>query len=102
MANKIVVSKRVMGVLLGVIAGGAIGLLVGGGGSSGSLHQGGQSGYSNSNFKGTYTFLAMGSDTQGSQPDQYEVGGVLVADGNGAITGGEQTYSNATGAHADS
>jgi hypothetical protein len=71
-----------------------------GAGGSSSTHVGGQTGYTNSNLKGSYTFLAMGSDTQGAQPDQYEVGGVLTADGNGNITG-EQTYSDGEGAHAD-
>jgi hypothetical protein len=76
----------------------ALSVLVACGGSSGTI-QGGQKGYTNSNLKGTYTFLALGSEAPSS--DQYEVGGVLVADGNGAITGGEQTYSNTVGAHAD-
>jgi hypothetical protein len=68
------------------------------GGSSGTI-QGGPTGFTNSNLKGTYTFLALGSEAPSS--NQYEVGGVLVADGNGNVTGGEQTYSNTVGAHAD-
>jgi hypothetical protein len=77
----------------------ALSVLVACGGSSGTIHQGGPTGFSNSNLKGTYTFLALGAEAPSS--DQYEVGGVLVADGNGNVTGGEQTYSNTVGAHAD-
>lgn len=77
----------------------ALSVLVACGGSSGSLHQGGQTGYTNGNLKGTYTFLALGSEAPSS--NQYEVGGVLVADGNGKVTAGEQTYSNTVGAHVD-
>ena len=76
----------------------ALSLLMACGSNSGTT-TGGQKGYTNSNLKGTYTFLALGSEAPSS--NQYEVGGVLVADGNGAITGGEQTYSNTVGAHAD-
>jgi hypothetical protein len=43
-------------------------------------------------LKGTYVFETAGTDIATFLPSQ--VAGVLVADGNGNITGGEQTYSN--------
>jgi hypothetical protein len=71
-----------------------------GSGSKSSFHEP-QNGFSNGNLKGTYTFFALGSDIDGPQPDAYDIGGVLVADGNGAITAGEQTYSNEGGSYHD-
>ena len=91
-------TKKATLLTLSAISIAALSVLVACGGSSGTI-QGGPSGFSNSNLKGTYTFLALGSEAPSS--NQYEVGGVLVADGNGAITAGEQTYSNTVGAHAD-
>jgi len=91
-------TKKATPLTLCAISIAALAVQVACGGSSGTIH-GGQTGYTNSNLKGTYTFFALGSDTQGVAPDQYEVGGVLVADGNGKVTGGEQTYSNAGGGH---
>jgi hypothetical protein len=84
----------------------ALSCLVGcGGGSSNNGGGGGgntPTGFSKSSLKGNYTFLALGSDVFGSNtPDAYQVGGVLVADGNGNITGGEQTYSNAITVYPD-
>jgi hypothetical protein len=83
-------------------------LIACGGGSSNSGGGGGggggntPTGFSKSSLKGNYTFLALGSDVFGSNtPDAYQVGGVLVADGNGNITGGEQTYSNAIAVYPD-
>ena len=51
-----------------------------------------QTGFTNSSLSGNYTFLALGTDTYGDF--LYQVGGVMVADGNGNITGGEQTYDS--------
>ena len=74
------------------------GLVACGGGSSSSKPP--ASGFSKSSLSGSYTFLALGSDTFGG-PGVYQVGGVLVADGNGNITGGEQTYDNVPSVYAD-
>jgi len=92
-------SKKAILVPLGAISIAALLVLAGCNGGTSSSPTGGQTGYSNSNLKGTYTFVAMGSDTPSG--NQYEVGGVLVADGGGNVTAGEQTYSDTVGAHAD-
>lgn len=44
---------------------------------------------SNSLFNGHYVFFVRGNDSDG----RFCVGGTIVADGNGNITGGEQDYS---------
>lgn len=72
----------------------------GGSSSSGSNPPPPPSAFSQSSLKGNYTFLALGNDTFG--PNLYQVGGVLVADGNGNITDGEQTYDNFVGVYLDS
>ncbi len=41
-------------------------------------------------LKGTYVFLTIGSDAFGP----YQLAGVIVLDGNGGITSGEQTHSD--------
>ena len=51
-----------------------------------------QTGFMNSSLTGNYTFLALGTDALGGLP--YQVAGVMVADGNGNITGGEETYQD--------
>ena len=50
------------------------------------------SGFSNSSLNGNYVFEALGTDA--ITFFLYQVGGVLTADGNGVITGGELTYTN--------
>jgi hypothetical protein len=46
---------------------------------------------SNGLFNGHYVFFVQGNDSDG----RFCVGGTIVADGNGNITGGEQDYSGA-------
>jgi len=46
----------------------------------------------NSLFDGRYVFLVRGVDGDG----RFSIGGTIVADGNGLITGGEQDYSGAS------
>jgi len=62
--------------------------------------------FSNASLKGNFTFLAIGGDSLGSNSyggaESYQVGGVLVADGNGNITGGEQTYDDSPLVNGDS
>jgi hypothetical protein len=99
MATNMPAIKTVRALLHAISVAGLLVLGGCGGSGSGPTHTGGQTGYTNSNLKGTYTFLAMGSDMPSG--NQYEVGGVLTADGNGMVTGGEQTYSDSVGAHAD-
>ena len=69
----------------------AISMLVACGGSSAKT-------FSNASLKGNFTFLALGGDAAGSNSyggaESYQIGGVLVADGNGHITAGEQTYDD--------
>jgi hypothetical protein len=43
-------------------------------------------------LKGTYVFQASGVDSFGAGP--YRIAGVVVMDGKGGITSGEQTYAN--------
>jgi hypothetical protein len=43
-----------------------------------------------STLKGTYVFLTQGSDANGA----YQLAGVIVLDGNGGITSGEQTHGD--------
>src|SRR5258706_250630 len=43
-----------------------------------------------STLKGTYVFLTQGSDANGA----FQLAGVIVLDGNGGITSGEQTHSD--------
>ncbi len=43
-------------------------------------------------FDGRYVFVVQGTDSDG----RFCVGGTIVADGNGNITGGEQDYSGAS------
>jgi hypothetical protein len=47
---------------------------------------------SNDLFNGRYVFLVQGVDSDG----RFCIGGTLIADGNGNITGGEQDYSGAS------
>ena len=47
---------------------------------------------SNDLFNGHYVFFVQGKDSDG----RFCVGGTIVADGNGNITGGEQDYSGAS------
>jgi hypothetical protein len=47
---------------------------------------------SNDLFNGHYVFFVQGKDSDG----RFSVGGTIVADGNGNITGGEQDYSGAS------
>ena len=74
-----------------------------GGGSSSSNPNPPSTGFTKASLKGNYTFFALGQDVYGpnSGTGFYEVGGVLVADGNGNITGGEQTYGNSNTAYED-
>ena len=81
----------------------AISMLVACGGGSSSSNPAAT--FSNASLKGNFTFLALGGDAAGSNSyggsENYQVGGVLVADGNGHITGGEQTYDNAALVNGD-
>lgn len=47
---------------------------------------------SNAMLSGAYVFAVQGADSSGS----YAAAGTIVADGNGAITGGRQDYSDET------
>src|ERR1700733_3282074 len=52
-------------------------------------------GFSNSTLNGAYVFHVNGRDTFAKvAPGAYGIVGVLDADGNGNITGGEQLYSD--------
>jgi hypothetical protein len=45
-----------------------------------------------SNLKGTYVFATQGAD--GNTGGPYQIAGVVVLDGNGNVTGGEQTFAD--------
>ncbi len=47
---------------------------------------------SNGLFNGRYVFFVQGKDSDG----RFSVGGTIVVDGNGNVTGGEQDYSGAS------
>ncbi len=58
--------------------------------------------FNNAALNGSYVFAASGRDTFAHvPPGAYQVTGVLIADGSGNITGGEQLYSDQPSAGVD-